>query len=29
MANLATTEIRQPSSQIPDSGNARHRRRIH
>src|SRR5580704_5953877 len=28
MANLATTEIRQPASQIPNSGSARHTRRI-
>jgi O-antigen ligase len=28
MANLATTEIRQATSQVPHSGNARHRRRI-
>jgi O-antigen ligase len=28
MANLATTEIRQSSSQIPNSGIARHRHRI-
>jgi O-antigen ligase len=29
MANLATTEIRQPTSQIPKSGIVRHTRRIH
>src|ERR1700675_1896528 len=29
MANLATTEIRQPTLQIPDSESTRHRRRIH
>jgi O-antigen ligase len=28
MANLATTEIRQASSQVPNSGSVRHRRRI-
>jgi O-antigen ligase len=29
MANLATTEIRQGTSQVPNSGSAPHRRRIH
>jgi O-antigen ligase len=29
MANLATTEIRQPTAQIPKSGSVRHKRRIH
>jgi O-antigen ligase len=29
LANLATTEIRLPASQIPKSGITRHRRRIH
>jgi fumarate reductase subunit D len=29
MANLATTEIRQPTSQVPNSGIARQRHRIH
>ena len=29
MANLATTEIRQANSEVPNSGSVRHRRRIH
>lgn len=29
LANLATTEIRQPAPSIPNSGSIRHKRRIH
>jgi hypothetical protein len=28
MGNLATTEIRQARSEVPNSGSIRHRRRI-